>query len=427
MRSLILFCGLVASFSQLSAQPAGSITGSWEGSLNVGAELRIVFHIREAGPGRLTATLDSPDQGAFGIPCDTAYLQAGELTIELKPLSAKYTGRQINDSTIEGSFTQGMEFPLSLKRAEPKDSEMPPVNLDTRYRPSEISVRGDSVVLSGTLLEVPGSTKAPIALLISGSGPTDRDGNTILIPGKNNSLRQLAEELGDRGIASLRYDKRGVGRSTLAKGVTEENITINQIVNDARAMYEYLQSQGYNQIYLAGHSEGSLIAILLARQVNPAGLISIAGSGRKAKDILAEQLSAQLPAELMNRFTGAADSIEAGIPVTTVPPALASLLRPSVQPYLTSWFRQDPKSLVGELRCPILILQGTKDIQVSEKDAALLHEGNPASKLVLVPNMNHVLKTVNSDDPAENRKAYSDSSLRIAEQLVNEIVSFMKN
>src|SRR5574338_125370 len=131
MRTLIFLFGLIACISQLSAQPARTVAGSWEGSLNVGAELRIVFHIREADQGQLTATMDSPDQGAFGIPCDTAYLQSGELTIELRPLSAKFTGRLVNDSIIEGSFTQGMEFPLSLKRAAPEKKEMPPVNADT--------------------------------------------------------------------------------------------------------------------------------------------------------------------------------------------------------------------------------------------------------------------------------------------------------
>jgi pimeloyl-ACP methyl ester carboxylesterase len=430
MRLNILLIILVSSLADLSAQPTAKVAGTWEGTLNVGTDLRIVFHISEAGPGRLRATADSPDQGAFGIPCDSAYFESGILTIEMRSLNAGYSGKLVNDSTIEGHFTQGMEFPLDLRRsgkAEAKEEtkKEPQIMPDVPYRTEEVSVKGEGVLLSGTLFALPGPKDSPVVLIIAGSGPTDRNGNSILIPGENNSLLQLAEKLGDGGISSLRYDKRGVGRSRMTEGVTEESITITQIVDDARAFFEYLEKRGYSRIYLAGHSEGSLIAMLLAGQVKSAGVISIAGTGRKAVDILHEQLTNQLPAGVVRRFDSAADSIAAGHTVKEVPPALATLLRPSVQPYLNSWFKQDPKKLIGTLDCPILILQGTKDTQIGEKDARLLHEGNPRAKMVLIRDMNHVLKIISSFDPAENRKSYSDPRLEISEQLVEEIVTFI--
>lgn len=292
------------------------------------------------------------------------------------------------------------------------------------YKDIDVSVRAKDVTLSGTLFQPIKNKISPVVLVIAGSGPTDRDGNSILLAGKNNSLLQLADSLAQYGIASLRYDKRGVGKSKPDSILKEENITINNIADDAEAMYDWLKTQGYRDIYIAGHSEGSLIGMMIAEKLHPKGFISIAGAGRKASDIIKEQVDAQAPS-LKNEFDSDIDSLEQGFTVHKVNPLLVSLLRPSVQPYMKSWLPLDPQKIVANLNCPVLILQGTKDLQVIEMDAQNLHNANATSKLVIINNMNHVMKTINSDDRAENVKAYSDPQLPVSTELIKAIVNFI--
>src|SRR5215510_1262947 len=189
---------------------------------------------------------------------------------------------------------------------------------------SEISLPVRKATISGTIFNPVTREKPPIVLIIAGSGPTDRNGNSPALPGKNNCLLQLAEVLAQNGIASLRYDKRMIGKSKLAQGMTEDSVVFSDMIDDAEQLYHYLESAGYKQIYIAGHSEGSLIGMVLAQRVKPAGYISIAGSGRKAGDILKEQL-AKLPEQLKIDSYIAIDSLEAGHFVKKVNPSLVSL------------------------------------------------------------------------------------------------------
>jgi pimeloyl-ACP methyl ester carboxylesterase len=189
--------------------------------------------------------------------------------------------------------------------------------------------------------------------------------------------------------------------------------------------YEWLQKQGYKNIFIAGHSEGSMIGLLLSQIINPAGLISIAGAGRTAKDIFIEQLTPQLTPSDIQYFKTAADSLIAGHTVKHVPDNMQSLLRQSVQPYLRSWFIHDPKILISRVKCPVLILQGTEDIQVTEVDSKLLKEGKAAADLVVIKGMNHVLKIVELNNRAANINAYSDPTLPLSNELVTSVVSFI--
>jgi esterase/lipase len=261
-------------------------------------------------------------------------------------------------------------------------------------------------------------------LIIAGSGPTDRNGNSPALPGKNNCLLQLAEVFAQSGIASLRYDKRIIGKSRLAQGMREDSIVFSDIIEDAEQLYHFLEKAGYKWIYIAGHSEGSLIGMALAQKVKPAGYISIAGSGRKAGDILKEQLAA-LPEQLKTESYTIIDSLEAGHLVRKVNPSLFSAFMPSVQPYMISWFSNDPVKIISSLKCRTLILQGSNDLQVSEKDAIALKQANTNAKLVIIKNMNHVLKEVESGDPNENKKAYSNPDLIVMKELTDEIINFI--
>lgn len=305
----------------------------------------------------------------------------------------------------------------------------PPASLavDSPHMPGSFSdsIVSGSATLHGTLL-VPANRGAPVALIISGSGPTDRDGNTPLLAGKNNSLRYLAEALAARGIASLRYDKRGIGQSSGAMaGLTEADLRFDHFVDDATAWGRKLAAdRRFSSVVVIGHSEGSLIGMLAAPAIPAAKVVSIAGAGAPAGDLIIRQLSGQLPAPLLAQATAAVHKIQRGELVDTVPPGLNALFRPSVQPYLISWFKHDPAVVAGRLGMPLLVVQGTHDIQALEEDARAIAGGNPRVTLGLIPGMNHVLK----QSPAgrlEQIPVYSDSTIAIDPTLISAVTAFV--
>jgi alpha-beta hydrolase superfamily lysophospholipase len=278
----------------------------------------------------------------------------------------------------------------------------------------------------GTLL-VPsrGTATVPVALLVAGSGPTDRDGNNAGIPGANNSLRFLAETLAANGIASLRYDKRGIAASAAA-AASEADLRFDHFVSDATEWVRQLRKDPrFTSVTVIGHSEGSLIGMLAARSAGADAFVSIAGISRSAPEILREQLRPQLPAELWSASERILASLTAGDTTADVPPELAALYRPSVQPYLISWFAYDPSVEMGRLTMPVLILQGDTDIQVPTKDAEALHRAAPHAEIAIIDGMNHVLKTV-EDDRTKQIASYSDPDLPLAPELGTRIVAFIQ-
>ena len=279
--------------------------------------------------------------------------------------------------------------------------------------------------LSGTLFTPRGISKPPVVLIIAGSGPTDRNGNSTMIKGKNNSLLQLADSLANYGIASLRYDKKGVGKSQV-RGLKEENMRFEDGANDALACVNWLREKGFKKIYIAGHSEGSLVGLVAAQQTKLKGFISLAGAGRPIDQVLREQFMAGGGPDsiklLANRYL---DTLLAGQHIAKPNPLLFSIFRPSVQPYMISWLRYDPGKLLQTLRCPVLLVQGDKDIQVQVADALLLQKAKPSARLAVLENMNHIFKIVTSNNPADNIKTYSDPALPIASSLVQEIIKFI--
>lgn len=285
-------------------------------------------------------------------------------------------------------------------------------------------VAGGSI--QGTLFK-PLRIKHPaVVLIIAGSGPTDRNGNSRILPGKNNSLLQLADSLAAHGIASLRYDKRGIAKSQLS-GFKEENMRFSDGVDDAIAWINWLRDNGFKKIYIAGHSEGSLVGMAAATKENISGFISIAGSGRRIDVVLKEQVNAGTGPDSIKQLVGRyLDTLLAGQRIVKPNPLLFSLFRPSVQPYMISWLQYDPAQIIASLKCPVLVLQGTKDLQIKELDAQQLHEAHPGSTLLIINNMNHVLKEVASDKQADNMKAYSDPVLPVMEALVKAIVRFVQ-
>jgi len=264
----------------------------------------------------------------------------------------------------------------------------------------------------------------PVVLLIAGSGPTDREGNSAMLPGKNNGLRMLAEALAARGIASVRYDKRGIGASRAAMG-SEADLRFEMYADDATLWAKQLRADPqFSTVTVVGHSEGSLLGMLAARQANADAYVSVAGVGRPASQVLHDQLVAGAPPALVAEADRAMARLNAGQTVDSVPPTLAALFRPSVQPYLISWFKVDPIAELRRLNIPVLIVQGTTDIQVAAQEARLLAAAEPKATLVIVEGMNHVLKMVPADQ-ATQVKSYSDPTLPVAPQLIDAIASFV--
>lgn len=272
----------------------------------------------------------------------------------------------------------------------------------------------------GTLLVADSSKKTPVALIIAGSGPTDRDGNNPRM--KNNSLKMLAYALAQKGISSLRFDKRAIGESRHA-GTNEADLRFDDYVHDAEAWIAQLkQDKRFNTIIVIGHSEGSLIGIIAAQHADK--FISIAGAGRKASQILREQLSAQ-PDTIKQMIYPIIDSLDQGKTAAHVAPMLYTLFRPQIQPYLISWFKYDPLVELRKLNIPVLLLQGTADIQVKVDDAKNLSNAYDKAKLVIIENMNHVLKIVNGST-SENIASYNNPMLAISMELTDQIINFIK-
>ncbi len=268
--------------------------------------------------------------------------------------------------------------------------------------------------------------KFPLVVLISGSGPTDRDGNSLGLPGKNNSLAMLAQALVERGIASVRYDKRGVAASARA-ATSEDDLRFEMYADDAAAWVKKFRSdKRFSTIIVAGHSEGAMLGILAAQRAEADGYVSIAGIARPADAVLHDQLAAGLPKPMLDEADKVLAALAAGrtVPAPKEMP-LSQLFRKSVQPYMVSWFKWDPAAELAKLKVPVLIVQGTSDIQVSVQEADSLKRVSPQATIVKVAGMNHVLKKVTGDQGAQ-LSSYSDPTLPVVPELVSAIETFVK-
>ena len=273
--------------------------------------------------------------------------------------------------------------------------------------------------VQGTLLSPKGENQPPLAILIAGSGPTDRDGNQALF--KNNSLKYLAEGLAQKGIATFRYDKRVIAQINNAT-VQEEKMTFEDEVNDALLVVNHFKDK-YKKIILIGHYEGSLIGLLVAQKVVVSKFVSISGAGNSSATLIEEQIGKNAP-QLKEESQKIISQLRKGELVENISPYLAPVFRKSVQPYLISWFKYEPAKEIAKLQIPILIVQGTNYLQVEDKEAQLLKEAQPKAQLLLIEGMNHVLKKVKTLE--ENQLSYLNPDLPISGELVEGIASFIK-
>lgn len=289
-------------------------------------------------------------------------------------------------------------------------------------------VKENSIVLKtkngdihGSILMPDHQGEFPVVLIIAGSGPTDRNGNNPMM--KNNSLKMLAEGLAERGIASVRYDKRGIGESKQAGG-DEKSLRFENYIDDAKDWIDFLhQNDSFIDIVVLGHSEGSLIGMIAAQKEEVNKYISLAGIGDRASKAIREQLKSQ-PPFVTDLSSPILDKLESAQTVDSVPPILLSLFRPSVQPYLISWFKYDPTVEIEKLRKPVLIVQGTTDIQVPVSNADVLAQSNPQAQKAIMEGMNHILK-VSEADRMKNIETYSNPDLPLHPDLIDILIDFL--
>ncbi len=291
-----------------------------------------------------------------------------------------------------------------------------------------VELASTPAALHGTLLTPGGPTRAA-AVILPGSGPTDRDGNSLQFGYRASPYRLLAEGLAEQGVATLRIDKRGIGQSAAAATV-EEELRFKTYAEDARDWAaEAAAKTGRPCAWLIGHSEGALVALAAVAQDDRGrdnkicGLVLLSGAGRPAAPVLREQL-ATLPEPLKSQAYDALTELEAGRTVMNPPPELAVMFRHSVQPYMISWLALDPAKLAATYDGPIFIGQGTTDLQVRVVDAEAIKAAQPRADLVVWEGVNHVLKTAPAERAA-NIATYMDPALPLAPGVVEAVGNFI--
>jgi len=440
----------VDSGQQAPAQPPAAVNdrnavGNWEGTLDVrGQKLRIVFKIARASDGSLKATLDSPDQGGFDIPVSSV-TQAGEsIKVELKSLGGVYEGTFNKDgSEISGDWKQGgASLPLVLKKTDKvvtlNRPQMP--KRPFPYLEEEVAYenKAGGVRLAGTLTLPRTDTPAPAVILITGSGAQDRD-ETLL---GHKPFLVLSDHLTRKGIAVLRLDDRGVGGSSGRVSTS----TSEDFAGDVLAGVEYLKTRKEidpKKIGLVGHSEGGLVAPLVAvRSKEIAFIVMMAGPGLNGEEII------QLQSYLISKAGGATDAALARsravldlafralreekddelvkkrikqeygsyvekldeeqkkavrAEMETVEAQLSSMVNPWFRYFLT----YDPKPTLEKVACPVLVINGEKDLQVPPDENlkaieyALKAGGNKDYTILKVPQLNHLFQTSQTGSPSE--------------------------
>ena len=278
----------------------------------------------------------------------------------------------------------------------------------------------DGLEINGELIEV-NPNYSDLVIIVAGSGPTDMNGNNKLY--ENNSYKMLAEALKEKEISSYRYDKRGVGKS-LGKISSENEIKFYDYVRDLIEIISHFKKlDKFKNITIIGHSEGSLVGMLACQKINVEGYISIAGPAKTILKTLKRQLSFQ-PGFIQSMSQPILEKLENSELVDSIPPLLMSIFRPSIQSYLIDWDAYDPVKEISKIDIPILIIQGTTDIQVEVEDAIMLNNSSEGSKLQIIEGMNHVFRQA-SDIRLLNLQTYGNPELPIDNNMVNIISEFI--
>ena len=313
-----------------------------------------------------------------------------------------------------------LSLALLLAAPQAADTAPPPAVVETPY-----TIKSGSLELGGTLVVPRGATgRIPVVVIIAGSGPTDRNGNSMLGI-RPNSYAQLAWGLAARGIASLRYDKRVLAST---KGTVDiSRLTLEDFAADARAAAESLARDArFSRVLLLGHSEGAALALIAGRAGPPvAGVISVSGLGRPFGVVVREQLARQFDSATLVRYDTAMAQYLRGETPKDVPAALAVLFVPINQTFMRSLSSFDPPAAIRAVRQPVLIVQGDHDIQVTVADAERLHSARPDAQLAVIPLANHVLKQTTDTTLPGQMRLYQDPAAPVMPEVVRAIADWI--
>ncbi|MBU0956846.1 MAG: alpha/beta hydrolase [Spirochaetes bacterium] len=417
----------------VTASAIQSFEGSWEGNMSyLGQKIAVKLRLLQDGSGWY-GRMDIPPQNAFNLPLEAIRAEGGTLQATLPGAVPLVLELKLAATVLSGKFTQGAAAggfsatrsgsaeSLRAEVAAAAAAELAAVDPSIVPEAVEIAVPGGK--LYGTLSRPADGAPDTAILIIPGSGPTDRDGNSILLPGKNNSLLMLGNALVKSGNMVLRIDKRGVGKSVWP-GLREEDMTIDMMAEDASAWLAYLRGRtGINRLAVIGHSEGALVALLAARTADPEALVLLTPLSADFFDTIFKQLSGASE-EYLQRARFIYEELRAGRYVAEVQEDQLNLFRPSVQPYLRSLIVHQPSALLAAEDTSVLVVAGGRDLQIELADAKALAAARPGVGFLLLEEMNHVLKSV-GPDVAENQASYINPGHPLAAGLVEGIAGFI--
>lgn len=459
MKRIILLTCLLLTLMGATAQ---DITGTWNGKLTLpNGALTIVFHITTDGNGYKTI-LDSPDQGATGIVTGSTSFEGATLTVDIPVIQASYKGELKADGKLHGTFTQGLPFPLTLSKGEaakPKRSQesQPPYP----YKTEEVTFRNEQagITLAGTLTLPEKGNKFPAVVLLTGSGPQNRDEEIM----GHKPFLVIADYLTRNGIAVLRFDDRGTGQS---EGKFQ-TATGADFAVDAEAALKYLQSRKEvdpQKTGLLGHSEGGTIAFSVAAKKNGAAfIVSLAGAGIKGDSLMLKQAEAitksqgrpatewekdkpelkriytllaqdKSPAEIEKEFR---EEVQKAVPAgmrnnEAVKKQMENQFKTMTSPWYLYFMRHDPTTDLRKIKCPVLALNGDKDIQV---DAAMnlkaIEEniesnGNRQVTVKVYPGLNHLFQHCRACTIAEYGQLEETISAEVLKDITDWILHVTK-
>lgn len=448
MRKVIALTMAVAAMVATTVDAHG-VTGAWRGELDLGQmKLPLVFNFTETSDGKTQCTMDSPAQGAKGIATEVVLCTADSISLTCNAIGASYHGR-ITPGAITGSFAQrGYSFPLNLTPDSPVEERRPqtpkpPFPYETK---DTTFTAPDGAVMSGTLT-LPlnaSSKKMPAVVMVTGSGRQNRDEEIL----EHKPFAVIADFLARNGIASLRYDDRGTGKST----GNFQTATTATFKDDAASGIQLLRGiPSVGSVGVLGHSEGGTIAYMLGAENKADFIISLAGMAISGKETLMRQNSRSLESsglsetdkknslELISRlFDTIAGQAQKGVssPIDvdslvkeagmTVPQPIIASLKMS-QKTRTPWFDAlltlNPREYLGKLHCPVLAINGGKDTQVYADNLTVIKETVPQAKTMLIPGLNHLMQTAVTGEPTE----YGEIRETISPEVLDAIAQFIKS
>ena len=408
MKKIILSFCLLLSWAGVFAQKP--IEGDWMGKLNLGPQsLTIVLHVNCNAQGEVECILDSPDQGAKGIAVETDYCSSDSISVSLASLALSFQGKLKGDEIV-GTFTQGQSFPLVLKRGEEKLNRPQNPVAPYPYKTEEVTFKNvaDGATLVGTLSYPIGykKGKTPVVLMVTGSGQENRDEEVF----DHKPFLVIADYLARHGVATLRYDDRGFGKST---GGDVGHATTLDFMRDAASGVDFLRtSKQFGKVGILGHSEGGSIAFMLGAKGKVDFVISMAGIGVKGDTALTAQ------ANKIFELTGQS------MRFSTHQYRMNAIIKRS--PWLNFFIDYDPSADISKTLCPVMAINGSRDVQViSSLNLAGIKahlKPNPKNIIKEYPSLNHLFQHCKTGNVLEYRMIEET----ISPEVLEDIVRFIK-